>query len=82
MMTEVQVALDQYKGAKVTIMGLGVHGGGAGATRFFAGLGADVTVTDLKGKRALASAHRTWSLPTTIAVTRPRRSGSVKVSTR
>ena len=54
MTNEVQVALDRYKGAKVTIMGLGVHGGGVGATRFFAGLGADVTVTDLKGKRALA----------------------------
>lgn len=55
-MTEVQVALDQFKGAKVTVMGLGIHGGGAGATRFFAGLGAEVTVTDLKGKRALAPA--------------------------
>ena len=46
--------LDHYKDARVTIMGLGSHGGGVGATRFFHTLGAHVTVTDLKGKRALA----------------------------
>jgi len=46
--------LERLEGAKVTIMGLGLHGGGVGAARFFAGLGAEVTVTDLRGKRALA----------------------------
>jgi len=46
--------LGRYKDARVTIMGLGLHGGGLGATRFFSTLGARVTVTDLKGKRALA----------------------------
>ncbi len=36
-------------------MGLGVHGGGTGAAQFFADLGADVSVTDLKNKQELAS---------------------------
>lgn len=35
-------------------MGLGLHGGGAGAASFFARLGARVTVTDLKTKKDLA----------------------------
>ena len=54
-MKGVLTGLERYKGARVTVMGLGLHGGGVGATRFFAGLGARVTVSDLKGKRALAS---------------------------
>lgn len=36
-------------------MGLGLHGGGLGAARFFAKLGARVTVTDIKTRRELAS---------------------------
>ncbi|MDO8600874.1 MAG: UDP-N-acetylmuramoyl-L-alanine--D-glutamate ligase [bacterium] len=35
-------------------MGLGLHGGGAGAARFFAKRGWRVTVTDLKSRRELA----------------------------
>jgi UDP-N-acetylmuramoylalanine--D-glutamate ligase len=35
-------------------MGLGLFGGGVGAARYMAGLGARVTVTDLKDERALA----------------------------
>ncbi len=38
----------RFAGKRVTIMGLGLFGGGAGATRFFAKAGARVTVTDLK----------------------------------
>lgn len=41
------------KGKKVLIMGLGVHGGGAGAARFFARRGAEVLVTDLKKESEL-----------------------------
>lgn len=41
------------KGKRVLIMGLGLLGGGVGAARYFAGKGADVTVSDLKTKEQL-----------------------------
>ncbi len=41
-------------GARVTVMGLGLHGGGAAAARFCAGRGARVTVTDLQPEEKLA----------------------------
>ncbi len=37
-----------WRGKRVLVMGLGVHGGGLGVTRFLVGQGATVTVTDLK----------------------------------
>jgi UDP-N-acetylmuramoylalanine--D-glutamate ligase len=37
-----------WKGRKVTIMGLGLNGGGLASTLYFARRGADVTVTDLR----------------------------------
>ncbi len=40
--------LKDFKNLRVTIMGLGLHGGGAGAAQFFARKGAKVLVTDLK----------------------------------
>lgn len=43
---------------RVTVMGLGLFGGGAGAARFFAGLGADVTVTDMATAEKLAPSVR------------------------
>ena len=43
-----------FRDKKVLIMGLGLHGGGAGAASFFAKLGARVLVTDLKTRRELA----------------------------
>lgn len=39
---------------KVTVMGLGVHGGGAASAAFFAARGAEVTVTDLRTADQLA----------------------------
>lgn len=42
-----------FKGKKVTIMGLGLHGGGVGIAKFFYVQGADVLVTDLKTKEQL-----------------------------
>lgn len=42
-----------FKNKKVLIMGLGLLGGGVGSARFFANLGAKVTVTDLKSKEKL-----------------------------
>ena len=41
-------------GMRVTIMGLGLHGGGLESARFFASKGAIVTVTDLRDEKILA----------------------------
>ncbi len=50
------MAIGNFAGQRVVIMGLGLHGGGIGAARFFAEQGAKVLVTDLKTKAALAPA--------------------------
>ncbi|PIR72632.1 MAG: UDP-N-acetylmuramoyl-L-alanine--D-glutamate ligase [Candidatus Nealsonbacteria bacterium CG10_big_fil_rev_8_21_14_0_10_36_24] len=42
-----------FKDKKITIMGLGLLGGGVGVAKFFAKQGAKVLVTDLKTKREL-----------------------------
>lgn len=42
-------------GRRVTVLGLGLHGGGAAATRFLVHAGARVTVTDLRSAEALRS---------------------------
>ena len=49
-----RTAPDACCGRAVTVMGLGLFGGGLGAARYFARHGARVTVTDLKGADALA----------------------------
>ncbi|HKL85251.1 MAG TPA: hypothetical protein VJ861_02840, partial [Treponemataceae bacterium] len=41
-------------GLKVTVMGLGLNGGGLATARFFAQCGAKVTVTDKKTEAELA----------------------------
>jgi UDP-N-acetylmuramoylalanine--D-glutamate ligase len=43
-----------FRGRKVTVMGLGLFGGGAAVTRFLCRLGARVTVTDLRRPEELA----------------------------
>lgn len=45
----------QFKGKKITIMGLGILGRGVGYTKFLAECGADLIVTDLKTKEQLRS---------------------------
>ena len=45
---------DLKKYRRVTVMGLGLFGGGAGAARYFAELGAEVTVTDAASPEKLA----------------------------
>lgn len=45
-------------GKKALVMGLGLHGGGAGAVEFLARHGARVTVTDLRTRRQLAPTLR------------------------
>jgi len=41
---------------KVTVMGLGIHGGGLASSLFFARRGAEVTVTDLRSEKVLDEA--------------------------
>jgi UDP-N-acetylmuramoylalanine--D-glutamate ligase len=43
-----------YSGMKVTIMGLGLHGGGLESARYLALHGAECTVTDLRDEKTLA----------------------------
>ncbi len=43
-----------YAGKRVTVMGLGVLGGGVGTARWFANQGAIVTVTDMRDEAALS----------------------------
>ncbi len=45
----------QFKGKKITIMGLGLLGRGLGYTKFLAECGAELIVTDLKTKAQLAT---------------------------
>ncbi len=47
-----------FRGTRVTVMGLGLHGGGIASARFFAKAGAEVTVTDLRGPEILEPALR------------------------
>ena len=42
-----------FQGKRVTVMGLGLFGGGVGSARFSAERGAQVTVTDKRGERDL-----------------------------
>jgi UDP-N-acetylmuramoylalanine--D-glutamate ligase len=51
-----KVDLHTLSGTRVTVMGLGIHGGGLASARFFARRGAHVTVTDLRSARILESA--------------------------
>ena len=46
-------SIEDIKDKKVTIMGLGLNGGGEAAVRFFLNKGAYVTVTDMKTKEQL-----------------------------
>jgi UDP-N-acetylmuramoylalanine--D-glutamate ligase len=46
---------DSCSGMKITVMGLGLNGGGLESARYLAGKGALVTVTDTKDEKALAS---------------------------
>jgi UDP-N-acetylmuramoylalanine--D-glutamate ligase len=47
-----------FTGKRATIMGLGLHGGGAASARFLAARGARVTVTDLKSRKELEPSLR------------------------
>lgn len=45
---------EDFKGKKIMVMGLGLHGGGIATVAFLSSLGAKVIVTDLKTKEELA----------------------------
>jgi UDP-N-acetylmuramoylalanine--D-glutamate ligase len=47
--------VEDLRGLRATVMGLGLHGGGLASARFLAESGADVTVTDMKDEAALAN---------------------------
>lgn len=46
--------VEDLKGKKITVMGLGLNGGGVGTVRFLLSFGAKVIVTDMKTKEELA----------------------------
>lgn len=47
------MATKEWQGKKVTVMGLGLHGGALGTIEWLAGQGADITVTDKKTVKEL-----------------------------
>lgn len=51
-------SLEDIKGKKITIMGLGLNGGGQAAVRFFLKHGAFLTVTDMKTEEELSPTLR------------------------
>ncbi len=59
------LSLADIPGLKVTVMGLGLNGGGLESARFFASHGAEVTVTDLRDEKVLRPsmlALATWPI--------------------
>jgi UDP-N-acetylmuramoylalanine--D-glutamate ligase len=48
-----RITPESIAGLNVTVMGLGLHGGGLASVRFFAERGADVTATDLRDETTL-----------------------------
>ncbi|MHC4269059.1 MAG: UDP-N-acetylmuramoyl-L-alanine--D-glutamate ligase [Planctomycetota bacterium] len=54
-MNKRSVETESFKGKKVTVMGLGLFGGGVGAVKYLVSQGADVTVTDLKSAEELSA---------------------------
>ena len=47
--------IESFSGKKITVMGLGLFGGGVGAVKYLASQGANVTVTDLKSAEELSA---------------------------
>ena len=52
---------NEFKGKKVLIMGLGLHGGGVGTAKFLMRAGAKVTITDLRSKKILSPSIKALS---------------------
>ena len=47
------MTLEDFKNKRITVMGVGLHGGGVGGIRFLAEQGAKILATDLKHKEDL-----------------------------
>ena len=47
--------LNFFKGKKITVFGLGLHGGGVGVVSFLVKHGAKVIVTDIQPKEKLSA---------------------------
>lgn len=45
--------INDFRGKRILVMGLGLHGGGVEAAKFLAQCGAEVTVTDLRSRKVL-----------------------------
>ena len=54
-MNQKSIPKEFYKDKKVTVMGLGLFGGGVGVAKFLVSQGADVMVTDLKSAEELSA---------------------------
>lgn len=52
------MTLDWFKGKRVTVMGLGFHGGGVGVAKWLVSLSASVTVTDLGTEEKLTDSMK------------------------
>lgn len=48
------ITADWFRDKKITVMGLGLHGGGLGTSKWLLTHGAELTVTDLRDQHALA----------------------------
>ncbi|MCR5698819.1 MAG: UDP-N-acetylmuramoyl-L-alanine--D-glutamate ligase [Treponemataceae bacterium] len=53
--------LEDIKGKKVTVMGLGLNGGGEAVVRFLSKYGAEITITDMKSEEQLAPTIKSLS---------------------
>jgi len=53
-MNKKPMQIESFKDKKVTVMGLGLFGGGVGVAKYLVLHGANVTVTDLKSEEELA----------------------------
>ena len=53
--------IPDFKGKKITVMGLGLLGRGLGVTKFLAECGADLIVTDLKTEEQLKTSIKKLS---------------------
>jgi UDP-N-acetylmuramoylalanine--D-glutamate ligase len=54
-MNKTPMETESFKGKKITVMGLGLFGGGVGAVKYLVSQGANVTVTDLKSAEELSA---------------------------
>jgi UDP-N-acetylmuramoylalanine--D-glutamate ligase len=71
--------IGDFKGKKVTVMGLGIVGGGVGVVKFFVKVGAKVLVTDLKTKRELKSSlKKIKGLPVKLVLGKHRKEDFIK----